>query len=109
MWIHKAVAEALNAKDAEEIRRGFHTGVFNSRGVHSVDPTGQPEKELADKFKNQAEAVEKEGFFRLATTMRHLSETYTKEAERIIADHHQDHQESNSPIGQLPDSIENSS
>ncbi|MFA5205463.1 MAG: hypothetical protein WC708_13795 [Lentisphaeria bacterium] len=83
LWIHKTVAEALNAKDAEEMRRGFHTGVFNSRGVVCVDPSGKPEDELAAKYNAKADAVEAAGYHRFAVTMRSLAETYTREAERI--------------------------
>jgi len=50
LWIHKTLAEALNAEDAAKMRNGFSTGAYNSRGVHCVDPTGKPEKELATKY-----------------------------------------------------------
>jgi len=85
LWIHKTVAEALNAKDAEAMRSGFQTGVFNSRGVHCVDPTGKPEKELAEKYKKQADEVERAGYHRFATTMRSLSDSYIREAERVMS------------------------
>ena len=87
LWIHATVAEALNAKDAEEMRRGFHTGIFNSRGVVTVVPSGAPEDELAEKYKAKADKVETAGFHRLATTMRSLAETYTRKAERIRKEH----------------------
>ena len=87
LWIHKAVAEALNAKDAEEMRRGFHTGVFNSRGVVWVDPSGKPEDELAAQYNAKADEVEAEGYHRFAVTMRSLAETYAREAERIRKEH----------------------
>ena len=61
LWIHKTVAEALNAKDSEEMRRDFSTGVFNSRGVVRVDPSGKPEDELAAKYKAKADEVEAAG------------------------------------------------
>lgn len=87
LWIHKAVAEALNAKDAEEMRRGFHTGVFNSRGVVTVVPSGAPEDELAAKYNAKADEVEAAGFHRFAVTMRSLGETYAREAKRIRKEH----------------------
>lgn len=87
LWVHKAVAEVLNAKDAEGMRRGFRTGVFNSRGVQWVDPTGAPERELAAKYRQQADDAENCGYHRLAVTMRGLAETYSREADRIIAEH----------------------
>ena len=87
LWIHKAVAEALNARDAEAARRGFHTGVFNSRGVVTVVSSGAPEDELAGKYNAKADEVEAAGCHRLADTMRSLAERYTHEAERIRKEH----------------------
>jgi hypothetical protein len=84
LWIHKALAEALNAEDAEKMRRGFSRGIFNSRGVHAIDPQGKPEKELAAKYRQKAEEVENAGFYRFAITLRNLAITYEHEAERII-------------------------
>jgi hypothetical protein len=87
LWINRAVAEALNAKDAEKMRNGFSTAIFNSRGAHSVDPSGKPELELSAKYRKQAEDVENAGYQRLATTLRALAEWYTKEAGRIVDEH----------------------
>ena len=87
LWIHKTVAEALNAKDAEEMRRGFHTGVFNSRGVVTVVSSGAPEDELAAKYNTKADEVEAAGYHRFAVTMRSLADTYAREAERIRKEH----------------------
>lgn len=87
LWIHHSAANALNAKDAEEMRNGFRAGMFNSRGVYCVDPTGKPEKELADKYRQQAEEVETHGYQRLAATLRELADSYERNAERIIDEH----------------------
>jgi hypothetical protein len=87
LWIHKRVAEALNAKNSEEMRSGFRTGVFNSRGVVWVDPSGKPEDGLAAKYNAKGNEVEAAGFHRLAVTMRSLAETYSREAERIRKEH----------------------
>ena len=83
LWIHRSAAAALNAKDAGDMRDGFRTELFNSRGVHYIDPTGRPEKELAKQYRSQAEAVEGAGYHRLATTIRELAESYDREAERL--------------------------
>ena len=90
LWINHTVADALNAIDAEDMRRGFSTGLFNSRGVHWVDPTGKPERELAEHYRQKAEDVENAGYQRLAVTLRGLSESYDREAERIVAEHKRD-------------------
>ena len=93
LWINGTVAEALNARDAEDMRDGYRTGVYNSRGVHCVDPTGKPERELAEQFRQKAEDVENAGFQRLAVTLRGLAEGYDREAERIINEHRRDDEE----------------
>ncbi len=87
LWIHRAVAIALNDRDAEDMRNGFRTGMYNSRGVHTVDPTGKPERELAEQFRRKAEEVENAGFQRFAVILRSLTDGYEREAERIINDH----------------------
>jgi len=86
-WINRAAAEALNAKDAEEMRNGFYIAILNSRGVHSVDPSGKPELELSAKYKKQAEDAENAGYQRLATEMRGVADSYANEAKRIIDEH----------------------
>lgn len=83
LWIHRSAAAALNVKDAGDMRAGFGAELFNSRGAHFVDPTGKPERELADKYRAQAEAVEGVGYHRLATTLRELAGSYRREAERV--------------------------
>ena len=73
LWINNTVANALNERDAEKMRRGFETGIRNSRGVYSVDPTGKPERELAEQYRQKAEDVENAGHHRLAETLRSIS------------------------------------
>lgn len=87
LWIDATVASALNGRDDEHMRRGFSTAVYNSRGVHWVDPTGKPEKELAEEYRRKAEEVENAGFQRFAATLRDVAAGYERDAERIIADH----------------------
>ena len=84
LWIHRAVAAILNAKDAEDIRSGFVTELYNARGVHFVDPSGKEERTLAQEYRTNADAVEKAGYHRLATSLRELADSYDREAERLI-------------------------
>ncbi len=90
LWIDRVVAAALNDRDAEDMRNGFSTGTYNSRGVHWVDPTGKPERALAEQFRVKAEEAENEGFQRFAVTLRDLADGYEKEAEQIIFEHRQE-------------------
>lgn len=90
LWIHGAVAEALNARDAMEMRLGFRIALFNSRGVSWVDPSGAPELKLAAEYRKKADSVEKASYPRLAATLRELADTYEREAQRIIEEHKED-------------------
>jgi hypothetical protein len=87
LWINRIVAEALNDRDSEDMRRGYRTAVHNARGAHFVDPTGKPEKALAEKYRQRAEDIENAGFQRLAVTLRSLADDYEREAERNISEH----------------------
>ncbi|HHI1837692.1 TPA: hypothetical protein ACP4YJ_000363 [Enterobacter cloacae] len=86
LWINRAIASALNDRDAESMREGYRRGTYNSRGAHWVDPTGQAERKLADTFRKKAEAVEDAGYQRFAVTLRVLADGYDREAERVISD-----------------------
>lgn len=87
LWVMESLARALNGRDAEEMRNGFRTAVINSRGAHWVDPTGKPERELAELWRQRAESVENAGFVRFAATLRDLANSYDRDADRIIAEH----------------------
>lgn len=75
------------------MRRGFSIAIHNSRGVHWVDPTGKPEKELASKYRRQAEEIENGGYYRIAATLRNVAESYEHEAERVIVEHRTESEE----------------
>lgn len=90
LWIHRAVADVLNDQEADDIRSGFSEGIYNSRGVHYVNPTGAPEKKLAEQLRSNAEEVENAGFQRFAVTLRSLAKNYDREAEQIILENKTD-------------------
>ena len=90
LWINEQIAKALNEANAEKIRNGFRMGVFNSRGVHWVDPTGAPEKKLADNYREKGEDLENKGYYRFSQTLKQLGDIYDGEAERIIKDNNSD-------------------
>lgn len=81
LWVHHAAATALNAKDGEEMRVGFRIGLFNSRGVHTFT-AGREERQLAEKYRAQANEVESCGYHRLANSLNELATSYEREAER---------------------------
>jgi len=84
LWINRTAEAALNTKDADKMRDGFSIGERNSRGGQYVDPTGKPERELAEKYRQQAEEIENVGYHRLAAMLRDLAKDYDRDAERII-------------------------
>lgn len=86
LWIHRSVAAALNDIDAEDMRVGFSTGTYNSRGVHFVDPTGKPELELSKNYRQKAEELVNAGFSRFAVTLENLADGYKREANEIMAE-----------------------
>jgi hypothetical protein len=81
LWIHKAIAAALDSKDVPEMRRAFKTGLFNKRGVHGFSH-GEQEKEIAASYRLRAKALSKNGFHRVADIVRTLAEEYERDAER---------------------------
>jgi hypothetical protein len=81
LWIHRSVAEELNAKDAAEMRSGFTMEIFNQRGVHGYT-AGKDEQSIAHGLHQKAEAVENAGFHRFATAIRELAKQYERDAER---------------------------
>lgn len=81
LWLHHSAATALNAKDTTDMRDGFRTELFNSRDVHSWT-AGREERELAKKYRTQAEEVEVRGYHRLASSLRELAVSYDRDAER---------------------------
>lgn len=87
LWIHRTVAEVLNASNHEEMRHGYKSGLYYARGAHFVDPSGKPEKALAGKFRKQADEVENACFHRLANTLRQLADSYDVKAERVRSEH----------------------
>jgi hypothetical protein len=81
LWIHEAVAAVLNQKDAGEMRSGFTTELFNSRGVQWYDH-GKTERGLAITFRDKAKQLDLEGYTRFAAEIREFAERYDQMAEQ---------------------------
>jgi hypothetical protein len=81
LWLHHSAAKVLNDKDTNDMREGFITGLFNSRGIFTFT-AGQEEGKLAAKYRAQAEEIESHGYHRLADSLKKLSASYEKDAER---------------------------
>jgi hypothetical protein len=85
MFMSHSVANTLNREDMDQLRRGYEIAIYNSRGVHYVDPTGAPEKALAATYSRRADTVENAGYHRLAITFRLIADSYTRDANAIVA------------------------
>ena len=79
-WPHPAVRDALDAIGTEEVMSGFHTGKFKSRGVHWRGPGGVQERELAKKFRDDAEAIRLDHPF-TARCLQGLADGYDRQAQ----------------------------
>jgi len=87
LWIRKAIAQVLDAPDADKMREGFCLELYNSRGVHWLDPSGKPELDLAAGYQSKADAAENAGYPRFAASLKKLAESYRREASRVIDEH----------------------
>jgi hypothetical protein len=83
LWIHLVIAEALNGEKRSDLRDGYSAGIYNSRGVHTIDPEAKPERTLAKKYQQRADQVENAGYQRLADTLQDVADSYNRDAERI--------------------------
>lgn len=87
LWINRTVAEALNDKDADKMRNGFVLGLFNSRGTHMIDSSGEQELKLAQNYKKKSVDLEQSGFYRFSATLNELANSYELESRKIVDDH----------------------
>lgn len=83
LWIHKGVANVLSSFDNKEVRNGYYLEARNSRGVHTIDPSGKPEEDIAKDWYNKAITVENEGFINFATELKNIAKSYKMEAEQV--------------------------
>ena len=54
VWPCEPVRDVMEDIQSEEMLRGAHTGVYNSRGVHSLGEGGGQERDLAEKYRKWA-------------------------------------------------------
>lgn len=82
-WPVPIIAELLDQDDCEDIRRGFSTGVHNSRGVSSRAPYdgGTQEREIANKFRIFGAAWEEQKP-NLTTMIEDIAKSFEHDARR---------------------------
>jgi hypothetical protein len=81
LWIHRSVAEALNAKDSEGMRDGFTCKLFNMRGAHGFT-AGKEERAIAAAYHKKADALDEKGYQRIASALRDFAKSFERDAER---------------------------
>jgi len=86
LWLHRSAAEILNSEDAEDMRVGFTIARYNLRGVHKRDPEGLSERSLAAGYRDKADQLDSQRYYRLADSIRRLAELYEQEAERLASE-----------------------
>ena len=86
-FINKTVAKYLQNDKSGNALSGYHTESINSRGVYSVDPTGNAEFSIEREYRNKAQAADACGMIRFASTLRSIADTYHEEGEENIKEH----------------------
>lgn len=74
MFIDKDIAVYIN--DNDKLISSYTTEAFNSRGVFTVDDSGEADKKLAKKYDGWADELEKEGLAKFAAAIRDLAKRY---------------------------------
>lgn len=87
LWINRVIAKELDLMANSGLRDGFNTGAFNSRGVHTVDPTGKQEEAIGDRYMTKANEIEMARLSRFAASLKKLANSYYRDAERTRLEH----------------------
>jgi addiction module HigA family antidote len=81
-WPCEAVRKVMEDIQSEDMMRGAHIGVYNSRGVHSRGPGGDQERQLADKYRKLAQQIRSSYPYVASELLMKLTDTYEREAVR---------------------------
>ncbi len=85
LWPCRPVCEVMESVASEHIGRGFHIGVINARGVHMRGPGGDQERELAARYRNQAQQLAHDYPY-VSSVVESIARSYDRDAEREDAD-----------------------
>ena len=81
IWPEKPVRDALEVLMSEHLADGLRTALYNKRGVHFRGEGGDQERELADKYRSWADALQYT-HPDVAKVIYKLVDTYQREAAR---------------------------
>lgn len=82
VWPNEAVRDVMEDLRSEDISSGAHTGLYNARGVHWRGEGGGQERELADKYRAWADALQFTHPFVSSSLLMSMVNTYEREAEQ---------------------------
>lgn len=83
-FIERNVAKYLHNDKEGHALSGYHSEAFNSRGVHTVDITGETEFTIEAEYLEKASFADEAGMFRFAATLRKIAYSYHEEGKRNI-------------------------
>jgi hypothetical protein len=82
IWPNEVVRDVMEDLQSEDVASGAHTGLYNARGAHWRGEGGNQERELADKYRNWADALQFTHPFLSSSLLTGMVKTYEREAER---------------------------
>jgi hypothetical protein len=82
VWPNEAVRDVMEDLRSEDISSGAHTGLYNARGAHWRGEGGGQERELADKYRVWADALQFTHPFVSSSLLMSMVKTYEREAEQ---------------------------
>lgn len=86
VWPGEAVRDVMDDLRSEDISIGAYRGLYNARGVHWRKEGGDQERELANKYRTWADALQFTHPFLSSTVLMPLVNTYEREAEQHDAE-----------------------
>ena len=82
VWPCEPVRDTMEEIQSESMMKGAHTGIYNSRGFHWRGEGGEPERELADKYRKWSKALQVTHPFVASKLLMGLAKTYEHDASR---------------------------
>ncbi len=82
VWPCEPVREVMEELQSENIFRGARTGLYNLRGVHFREEGGGQERELAEKYRRWANALQFNYPMLSSYLLMELAKTYEREADQ---------------------------
>jgi len=73
-WMDETVARFLDKKSNAKACESFRIGMFNARGVHFRDKSGEEDRALAQKYRAMADEADTRGYLNIGQAMRDLAE-----------------------------------